>query len=206
MDSGIVSVITSSSLSVVVHATSSHGYASLHSRKDERSSTSKYSTSRYRYLSHAASFSTIYCDGCQTTPIRSSRYLCIECSEGEVDGTLDICGGCFAAQPDTLGEPKKAHIPSHPFLQIRVIRWRIYRHSTIEKAKSVLAWVNAQFSTGSEAGRTDVPSPPVVDGVIQNVSQFHKQCVNCGCAVESPPFWCCVDCGCECGRGGLLGL
>ena len=121
------------------------------------------------------------------TPFSPSRYLCIDCSDKEVDHSIDFCAACFAEHRSAM-QRNIIHKPaSHNVLQLRRTRLRVYRHALLSEgvsaARRASALVDSQAIVPSEGEEKIV------------------RCVECNDQIKERPFWYCIDC-----RGKWLSL
>ncbi|KAI0699900.1 hypothetical protein C8T65DRAFT_296564 [Cerioporus squamosus] len=129
----------------------------------------------------------VSCDACGESPLSPSRYLCVDCSQDEVDHSIDLCTRCFTAHRHATGKTK-VHHPSHNMIQFRAVKWRVYRHPTIAVARQMLTWAEDQLKL-SEA-RSAVQT--TTDGTGSSSSGLH--CGVCRSSITAPPYWCCLTC------------
>ncbi|KAI1787462.1 hypothetical protein LXA43DRAFT_1029206 [Ganoderma leucocontextum] len=100
-----------------------------------------------------------------TTPFSPSRYLCIDCSNEEVDHSIDLCVNCFSDNKSaTRGDT--VHSPTHNILQLRT-----------DEAESLPAHT------------------PLVDSGLHAPTPLSKaRCAECKEPIKGQPFWYCIDC------------
>ncbi|KAI1783133.1 hypothetical protein LXA43DRAFT_1087143 [Ganoderma leucocontextum] len=112
-----------------------------------------------------------------TMPFSPSRYLCIDCSNEEVDHSIDLCVNCFSDNKSaTRGDT--VHSPTHNILQLRTTRLRVYRHTLLSLGTSASRRASVQVDSGLHA-----PTP-----------LSKARCAECKEPIKGQPFWYCIDC------------
>jgi len=114
------------------------------------------------------------CGGCDET-IKKTRLHCIECNEGTVYDTIDLCPNCIDETVDRASD-NKHHIPSHHLLQIR-------RPALLSEI-SQLVYSGTTITEGLPDNWTDSEAE----------SDDLGECTFCNTSIKARPFWCCVEC------------
>ncbi|KAF9041891.1 hypothetical protein BDZ89DRAFT_1034712 [Hymenopellis radicata] len=118
---------------------------------------------------------TAYCDGCDGDVV-GSRFTCVQCSQGEITHTVDLCARCMGKSVYRASDMKR-HTPGHNLLQIRDVfhrRAELAAHSAGERALQYVA--------------------ALVDHVKdEKVPLRDPICVICSKTVTRP-FWFCIEC------------
>lgn len=117
------------------------------------------------------------CDGCDET-IKKTRLLCIECNEGTVYDTVDLCPNCINERVDRASD-NKHHIPSHHLLQIR-------RPALLSEISQLV-----------ESGKTITDDLPGNWTDSEGESDDLGECTFCNTPIKARPFWCCIECAGE---------
>ena len=128
-------------------------------------------------------------NGTTPTPFSPSRYLCIDCSDEEVDHSIDLCGTCFADRKSaTRGDV--VHSPrTHNVLQLRTTRLRVYRHAILSAGASASRRASELVNSGLQLHVHALALSALAEG--KGKGAF---CVECKEQIKGPPFWCCIDC------------
>ncbi len=149
------------------------------------SRTSSLVSARTHELTVCGSASGISCDACGDYPMTPTRFLCLDCSQEEVDQTIDLCIDCFTANKHATRD-EKVHHPAHNMIQFRTVNWRIYRHPTFVAARMALSYAEGQLqlSKARSAVQTTTEGP----------DPFGLACGVCKSSISAPPYWCCLTC------------
>jgi hypothetical protein len=114
------------------------------------------------------------CDVCDKT-IQKTRLQCIQCNEGAVYDTVDLCPNDINESVDRASDDKH-HIPSHHLLQIRRPVLPSEISQLLYSGKTVIENL-ADSWTDSEADSDDL-----------------GECTFCNTPINARPYWCCVEC------------
>ena len=156
----------------------------------------------FQFLSYRALTgdpSATNCDSCDaravprpdgTTPFSPSRYLCIDCSDEEVDHSIDLCADCFdgsksASRGDVVHSPA-----SHNVLQLRTTRLRVYRYTLLSTGTGAARRASALVDSSSGSG----PGLHAPTGTLWKEKGRGAFCAECKEQVKERPFWYCIDC------------
>ncbi len=121
----------------------------------------------------------VLCDGCGGQVI-GSRFTCVQCSQGEINNTMELCIDCMSKSV-YREEDKKKHSPGHNLLQIRDVLHR--RHVL---AASVVADAAVKYAAALVDDVKDGKVPP-----------SDPNCVMCEKTVTRP-VWFCIECKGRC--------
>ncbi|KAF9041886.1 hypothetical protein BDZ89DRAFT_1059909 [Hymenopellis radicata] len=122
----------------------------------------------------------VYCDGCSGDVI-GSRFTCVQCSQGEIWHTVDLCARCMGKSVYRASD-KKRHTPGHNLLQIRDV---IHKRAVLAAHSAVEAALQHATALVDHVKDEKVPLWPIIwDSPI---------CVICNKTVTRP-FWFCIEC------------
>ncbi|KAF8553591.1 hypothetical protein OG21DRAFT_1441706 [Imleria badia] len=118
-----------------------------------------------RFKDHREIAHWYICDHCGIE-LKSTRILCLECSEEEFLNTVDLCSNC---QTESVYRKRdnKDHKPTHQMIQLRRVVMRIEINSVMLHAKSRLKALSEKDD---------------------------KHCTYCEKELPERPYWCCTQC------------
>jgi hypothetical protein len=125
-----------------------------------------------------------YCDQCRHD-LDSTRIICVDCSETEVDSSIDLCLKCFREDPLIKKEVHgkvKLHQSSHVVLAIRMPLIRSFKGYVFRRARNELDSLLYYILPSEE------------DEVLDDPEQNYPECHACETPIKTGPYWNCIDC------------